>query len=384
MPPDFCVPLQIIRVESQRFIYPRNPVEFVKSAFYGGMRLLTARAGLTREQRYEYRLMNLLISWSLSPRRMHARSIERLQDLVLTKRDKRLLGEDSLLPEDLMVTRSGKLRGLTPKELVAGGRAFATDEGIGGISFSRTLEFGLLSRALNSPATAKIRVQDSESFLRFALFGRDVGKKLEDQALVQLVEENLITLLDGHLDDGTEEFGKWWDDLSGLCRVLWRRASMKAVSPEQVRYVLYDLLLRSHRYAAQCIETQMRHVFHLVHPRLTVAELRNSKLWYERTKWLSHCSPIVLHTRVTLLASVLSLLAESPDREILWPACLQALLWKTQIILARRDLEERRQSATGTAFQITDEHWRAHEEESSIEDSNLSEDDDDDREAAER
>jgi hypothetical protein len=361
MPPNFCVTFQIIRVEGQRSILPTGIVELAKNAFYGGMRLLAAQAGLTREQRQSYRAMNLLFSWTLSPRRMHARSIERLQDLVLTRQDKRLLGEESLLPSDLTITRNGDCRQMTPKELVASGYEFATDEGIANVPFARAVELGLLSCSLYSAETARIRPKDSESFLRLALFGTDAGKRLDDPSLLSLVEENLISLLDGHLDDEDGEFDKWWDDLSGLCRALSRRTCMKPVSTDQVRYALYDLLLRSHRYAAQCIETQMRHVFHLMRPKLTAAELRYSKPWYERTKWLDHCSPIVFHSRIKLLAPVLSLLAESPDREILWPACLQALVWRTQILLARRELDERKQKAPMTEFQITDENWRTHE-----------------------
>jgi hypothetical protein len=261
------------------------------------------------------------------------------------------------LPEELTASVSGPQRAITAEQLIASGKKFADDEGLGAQSFDRTLDLALLSLALRSPQAAQIESGDILQYLSFALFGLDAGSKVAAPELLELIERNFIELLWQHLDDNEQQFHKWLGDVSGICRAIARRKDLGAVTSDQVRYVLYRLLMKSHQYISQCVELQMRHVCQLVHPQLNGAEWVDAKLWYQRQKWVGRCCAVVLHTRLLSLVPVLTLLHESPDRQNLWPAWLQSTLWKAQIILTRRELEKQKKTGASKDCQLQDDGW---------------------------
>ena len=147
-------------------------------------------------------------------------------------------------------------------------------------------------------------------------------------------------------------------DVSNICRAIARRKDLGAVTSDQVRYVLFRLLMKSHQYISQCVALQMRNVCQLVNPQLNATEWTDAKLWYQRQKWLGSCCSVVLHNRLLSLIPVLTLLHESPDRQNLWPAWLQSTLWKAQIIQARRELEKQKKAGASKDCQLQGEGWR--------------------------
>lgn len=345
VPPGFVLPLTVTRINGVRHLRPVADIElFLKQAFVGGHALLTALGHLDQEHRQTYRLMSLLFNWSNSKRRTHARAIGRKMDL----------GGTSVLPLDLTVPSPKGVQPVTADMLLSFGESFVEELDLPSQSVDQLVDHGLLAVAYKSPGTTKIHVDDVERILRIAFFGVDQGTPLKDPDRFARVEENLIDLIDGHLNDEDEAFEQWLGDVSGICRALSRRTELADVTRDEVRYVLFDLLLRAHVYVSQCIEVQMRYACNLIRPPFSVVEARDARLWYGRQEWLASCAAIVLHSRFAMLSAVITMLHKHPDCPNWWPAFLQAVQWKSQIVSARRDIERHKKSSKKEGSQRSD------------------------------
>ncbi len=345
VPPGFVLSLKVIRINGVRCLRPATDFEhFLKQAFVGGHALLAALGHLEHGDRQTYRVMSLLFNWSHSKRRTHARAIGRKMDL----------GGRSVLPLDLTIPSPKGTKTVTPDMLLSFGESFAEELGQPSESVDEIVEYGLLAVACRSLGTARIRPEDSELMLRIALFGVDQGTPLRDPDRFARVEESLIDLIHGHLNDEEEAFAKWLSDISGICRALSRRTELADLTREEVRYVLFDLLLRAHAYVSQCVEVQMRYVCNLIRPSLEIAEYRDVTLWYGRQEWLVSCAAVVLHSRFAMLSAIITMLKRHPDRSEWWPAFLQAVQWKSQIVSALRDLERHKKSSKKQGLQHSD------------------------------
>jgi hypothetical protein len=352
VPTGFVLPLTVARINGVRHLRPVADVElFLKQAFVGGHALLAALGYLDQGHRQTYRLMSLLLNWSNSKRRTHARIIGRKMDL----------GGGSVLPLGLTIPSPKGAKPVTADMLLTLGESLieelghpSQDFGQSSQSIDRIVDHGLLAVACQSPGTEKIPLDDAERMLRIALFGVDQGAPLRDPGRFARVEENLIDLVHGHLTDDDAAFEKWLGDLSGICRSLSRRTELSDVTREEVRYVLFDLLLRAHAYVSQCVEVQMRYICNLVRPPLEIAEFRDVTLWYGRQNWLASCAPVVLHSRFAMLSATITMLKRHPDRPHWWQAFLQAVQWKSQIVSARRDIERQKKSSQKQGLQYLD------------------------------
>jgi len=337
LPDDFGTSFLLFESAGGRFLRPVGPLtQFVETAFVGGLALLDATQRFDQPMRQSYRLMSLLFRWSFSARRLHARQIKRLEDLELTAGERRAVGR-SVLPEDLMIERQGRRRPLSPRELIEEGQSFSNELGQRTASVARWIDYGLFSVAMQSPQSSRLTTADAECCLRYALFGCDVGNPVKDPAVIELVEGRLVELFQKHLDDPNERFNSWMKDLSTIVRTIRKQRGLENIELGEVRYVLFDLLWRSHQYASQCVAAQMMAICRCFTPEFDVDERRDFDLWFLRTPWLGGLSSIAVHGQIQLIATTLSVLGDRPEAgDRPWQACLQALLWKNQVVDARR------------------------------------------------
>lgn len=338
LPDDFGTSFQLMESGGGRFLRPVGPLtQFVETAFVGGLALLDATQRFDQPTRQSYRLMSLLFRWSFSGRRLHARQIKRFEDLELTAGERRAAGQRSVLPEDLVAERKGRQRPLSPRELIEEGQSFSKEWGLRTESVARLIDYGLFSVAVRSPQSLLLAPSDAEGCLRYALFGCGVGSPVKDPAVIELVEGRVVELFQKHLADPNERFNSWLKDLSTIVRTISKQRGLEHIDPDGVRYVLFDLLWRSHRYVSQCVAAQMMAIRRCFTPEFDVNERRDFDLWFLRAPWLGGLSSISLHGQIQLVATTLGVLGDLPeDGDRPWQACLQALLWKNQMVDARR------------------------------------------------
>lgn len=360
LPSTFGLPFRIWYGDGFRAIHPVPPLDgFLDRAAAGGLALLIAREKPPQATRQSYRLMSQLFRWSWSDRRVYARKIERLEDLQLTRSERRAMSLQSVLPEDLAIERNGREVPMTPETLIELGKEFSSELGLTTEAISCLMDFGLFASAMRSEhKLATLKVGDASQIVRFALFGTDQGEVVKSADIVAQIETQLIEVFHRHLDDSPEQFRNWLTDFSTIVRTISKRKGMESITPDQVRYVLMDLLWRSHTYASQCVALQMEAVVAAVRPTLTPGERAEVKLRYWRQPWLGGVSPIVLHERQELVLPVLSLLAGDPDLgDRPWRACLQAMIWRNQIVMNRRAADRSRRHGGSREHEMAEAFW---------------------------
>ena len=339
LPPGFDVPFWIYHSKRFRVIRPVAPLDmFLDRAIAGGLAILIDRWKLSQPEQQTYRVMSQLFHWGRSSRRVHARKITRLEDLELTRSEQHATSHRSVLPDDLTVERRGKTVPMQPSELIACGEAYVAERNISVRSFSRLLDYGLLSIALNSgDRLSLLTPENAGENTRFSLFGIDQGHPVHEPAIIEAVEGRLIEVFHRHLDDTSEKFSRWMGDLSTITRTIAKRKGEPTATPEQVRYILFDLLWRSHEYISQCLALQMDAIASSLTPKLTPEEQADAHRWYRPQPWLGNISPIALQGKLGLVLPVLGLLTDCPELgDTPWRACLQTLIWWQEIVTNRR------------------------------------------------
>lgn len=356
IPKGFVLPLQIFSLSGERFVRPVQPLfASIEQAAIGGLALLTATRKLDAPKRQSYRLMSLIFHWSRSGRRLHTRQIKRLEDLELTRTEKGAVGRDTVIPEDLLGLHHS--RPMTPNELVDLGREFAKELGYNANGVADLIDFGLLSVALDSPSTATMSSAPADGCVKYALFGIDAASPLSDSANGEVIEDRIIKLFNKHLDDQPNRFAAWMKDVSTIVRTIAKQSRPEPLNPEDVRSALFDLLWRAHQYTSQCVAAQMMAIAHCFEPKLSYAEQRDFRLWYRRTPWLGGLVPVVLHGHINLVAKALTIMHDRPDGgDRPWQAFLQALLWKNQMVEARR-LADRAKKVRKGEVHLDDRFW---------------------------
>ncbi len=356
VPQDFRLPLRVIRrSDGLRQIVPGcNPRDFLIRAAAGGLGLLQRVKQPTADVLQTYRLMTLLFQWSFSNRCLMSRTIRRAEDLELRRSERDDSSKRDILPEITLTKSEYSSERLTPDQLLKRGRESARERGIPSVSTFHQINLGLLATARHSPNLVNPSNSESiKSCIRLNLFGLNQGERIDDVERIALIEERLLEAVRKHLDLADAEFRKWmWGDFANI---VWQLAKRKAIpggpfSPDQVRFVLFDLLWRSFGYVSDCVRLQMQAVRLAIHPAFSEQERHVFGLWYDAQPWVAGLAPVVLHNQFGLLLPTLAdLEAPGADSEQFWQAFSLAMYWSSEMAANRRcaDVNQKKHKRCG-------------------------------------
>lgn len=184
--------------------------------------------------------------------------------------------------------------------------------------------------------------EEIQNLIRLSLFGLNQGRPPRDAQIEERIEQRLIEAVQRHLDQSTDDFDQWmFCDFDNLVQQLANRRTGGQIPRESVRYVLFDLLWRSHRYVSACVCLQMQ-ALRLALPKLSSIESHRFGLWFEQQPWLGELVPILLHSRIGYVFPTLLDLEESPGDLKPVGVMLRALCLHAELVQNRREADVRR------------------------------------------
>ena len=343
IPPGFRLAFRCIRGEDgqRRFVPDESLPTFLSRVSVSGLAILGRIRQLTVEERQTYRLMSFLFRWSCDARRSLQRRIRRREDLDLCLREREDGSQRDILPQSLEL--HGGARKWTPENLLQAGHRASQKLGEPDPPFERQVELGLLEAARSTPYKIEdLPAEEIQELIRFSLFGLNQGRPPRDAQVEERIEQRLIEAVQRHLDQSTDAFDRWmFRDFDNLVQQLAKRRTGGQIARESVRYVLFDLLWRSHRYVSDCVCLQMQ-ALRLALPRLSSIERHRFGLWYEQQSWSGGLLPIMLHSRIGFVLPTLLDLEESPGDLTPVGVMLRALCLHAELVQNRREADVRR------------------------------------------
>lgn len=326
----------------RRFVPEESLPTFLSRASVSGLAILDRVQTLAVEERQTYRLMSFLFRWSCDSRRTLQRRIRRREDFDLCFRERGDGAQQDILPESLEV--HGVARQWTPEKLLQAGQRASLKFGEANPTFERQVELGLLEAARATPHQIEdLSAEEIQKLLRFSLFGLNQGRSPRDEQLEERIEGRLTEAVQRHLGQSTADFDKWmFRNFDNLVQQLAKRKSGGEIARQSVRYVLFDLLWRSHRYMSDCVCLQMQAVRLALPKALSPHERQRFGLWYEKQPWLGGLLPIMLHNRMGFVLPTLLDLEESPEDLTPVGIMLRALCLHAELVQNRREADARR------------------------------------------
>ena len=241
----------------RRFVPDESLPTFLSRASVSGLAILDRVRQLSVEERQTYRLMSFLFRWSCDSRRTLQRRIHRREDFDLCLREREDGSQRDILPQSLEPHSSaGKW---TPEKLLQAGYRASRKLGEPDPPFERQVELGLLEAARSIPCKIEdLSAEEIQNLIRLSLFGLNQGHSVRDAQVEERIECRLIEAVQRHLDQSTGAFDRWmFRDFDNLVQQLANRRTGGQIARESVRYVLFDLLWRSHRYVSDCVCLQI-------------------------------------------------------------------------------------------------------------------------------
>jgi hypothetical protein len=333
----------------------------VVEAALGGFALLACRRGLSARQRDQYQLARLV--WQQGPRLREylSRALTREQDLYLPRAGRSSPDEYHILPEGLGLgrDRSGEL--WTPSALIERGREKAVEAGCTRPRPADCIRFGFLEAARRNPLEPRdLTRAETRNLVRLALFDLGPSSTGVSESVVRRVGERLRQALEGHLDDDTKEFHRWFfDGIDNLVHQIAKKKRPGSPLPrEMVRQAMLEVVFRAFTRVGECVHQQMRAFREALPEPLRGSERTIFNSLYQGQAWLGGLPLILLYDRFDYLREAIMEIWTRPQDRCLRGALLRLLQYYGEMAAKRRaaDRQYKRQrhhdNAAGGSAQV--------------------------------
>ena len=327
---------------------PGGDAAFLRTVSFGGLVILNRIAKLCKEQRFSYRIMGLISQMGpkLQEHFSRASGVEvevcrhvidtlHMRNGIRTKSSR--MGEGSHCKDD-EVLQFGQRK--------ASELGFPTQR-MNHDSFRR---LWLLEQARLDPVDIRgLDVDGCFHFVRSCMFDLTPSEKLSEADVAKL-EERFLDAISEHVQDDSDRFNHWFferiDNI--IHRVAKKRRGGGPMPRDTARQALLEMVVRSYRYGAQCIDLQMQEFTRALPTRsaLNATEQARFDLVYRCQPWLGNIPLIVLHQRFGYLEEFLRELHQCPMSPAHPGILLRLLDWYGQSVSSRRmiDREQKRRS----------------------------------------
>jgi hypothetical protein len=342
MPADFTLTLAC--VTGPRGIRRFWPVEgfpaLITQAYLPALAILSKIRGLSKEERFGYRLMAMLFQQAPWLREHLDRAFTGLEDFRLTPAVRLDQRDRDVLPEDLGLDARGEGRRWRLDDLLEQGRQAADWAGAGPADTERLLRLGLWAAARRNPlAPAALTPEELRSVVRQGFFdpgpATGVRKRVE---LKERVQHRLLRALERHIDDPPDRFERWFfrnvDSIVG--QVAKQKKCGGPIPREQVRQMLLESVVDSWDYLGGCLCLAMQAFVQALPTPLSGPERAAFAALYYGQDYLGGLPLALLHARFTFLREAILALLERPDDPDVQGALLRLLVYYGELCTKRR------------------------------------------------
>ena len=244
----------------RRFVPPDTEAMILKASLLGWS-ILRDRGLLDRQQSFSYHIMRLLYQHAGRRKECLGREFRREGDLRVTPAVRSDQQDCDVLSDTIGLDANGNGKRWSVGEFLRRGREAAIAAGHDSPDEGACIHFGLLEGARLSPfAVADLSERELRSLVRIGLF--DLGPSpvsIECGDLRDRVIDRLLTAVDKHLDDITEEFNAWF--FEGIHNVIHQVAKRKReggeIDRDIVSQVFLELVFDAHRYMAESVHVAL-------------------------------------------------------------------------------------------------------------------------------
>ena len=256
------------------------------------------------------------------------------------------VGFATMLPADVGLFPNGEGTIWSINKLIEEGRNAARDDGLTNASEADAINYGLLSAAMQNPATG---IETGvEVIIHNALF--DVSRQVTEcsPALINDVWNRFMYLLRKHLDDDLSKFDSWLaGDHSNLPRAiaLSRKLRGEAALPRgEVKSALQYLGWQGCMAVAECVEWFADRFAQALPRPLSLDERRLFEAMYYRQAYFGGLSLPLIMARADQFRPVVTKLWDNPFDEHLIGALHRVLDWYAQMVAAKRAVERHKKT----------------------------------------
>src|SRR5262249_18009338 len=179
---------------------------------------------------------------------------------------------------------------------------------------------------------------ETRNLVRLALFDLGPSSTGVSESVVRRVGERLRQGLEGHLDDGTKEFHRWFfDGIDNLVHQIAKKKRPGGPLPrEMVRQAMLEVVFRAFARVGECVHQQMRAFREALPEPLRGTERAIFNSLYQGQAWLGGLPLILLYDRFEFLREALLAMWTRPQDRGLQGTLLRLLQFYGEMTAKKR------------------------------------------------